>query len=183
MMKSTAIISLIMVMIAPPLYADDLSSVAMGKKDGCMKGPMAEFGRYIGNWNIHARRLSQDGQTWTESDGTKWNFKCVGNGIAIQDFWLPPTGNAGTNLRIYNADTESWDIAWTATLTPGMARINAKKMSDGNIVMHYVSKINPPRRITFFPPDENGWHWQLEISNDNEKTWKKVLELTATPQE
>lgn len=168
-----------LILAAPFLsQAQDFDSTAMNKIEGCLQGPVAEFGQYVGNWNIVERRLGQDGN-WTEHTGTRWNFKCVGNGIAVQDYWLPANGNAGTNLRVYNSDTKSWDIAWTATATPGMARINAKRQENGDILMHYVTEISPNRRITFFPPHDNGWDWQLEIDLPDQG-WTKVLELIAT---
>ncbi len=170
---------LLVFLLYPALaFCQGFDSTASNKVDGCLKDPIAQFGKYIGDWNIKERRLGQDGN-WTEHTGTRWNFKCVGDGIAVQDYWLPANGNVGTNLRIYNADTESWDIAWTATATPGMARINAKVQDNGNIVMHYVTEISPNRRITFFPPHENGWEWQLELDLPD-LGWTKVLELYAT---
>jgi hypothetical protein len=39
------------------------------------------------------------------------------------------------------------------------------------------------RRITFFPPDENGWNWQLEYSGDAGETWRVVYRIRATPYE
>lgn len=158
--------------------AEEFDATAMNKVEGCMNGPVNEFGQYIGDWNILERRLGKDGE-WTEHTGTKWNFKCVGDGIAIQDYWLPANGNAGTNLRVYNPDTKSWDIAWTATNSPGMARINAVKQDNGSIIMHYVTEISPKRRITFFPPHETGWNWQMEMDLEG-RGWTKVLELIAS---
>ncbi len=171
---------LILIMLAWSFSAtaQEFDSTAMNKVDGCMSGPTHEFGKYIGDWNILERRLDQDGK-WTEHTGTKWNFKCVGNGIAVQDYWLPANGTAGTNLRVYNPSTKSWDIAWTATLTPGLARINAVQHDNGNMVMHYVTEITPKRRITFFPPHKNGWAWQMEIDLEG-RGWTKVLELIAS---
>jgi hypothetical protein len=48
--------------------------------------------------------------------------------------------------------------------------------------MHYVAPIPTPlRKITFFPPDENGWNWKLEFSNDAGATWFEVYRIKATP--
>ena len=49
--------------------------------------------------------------------------------------------------------------------------------------MHYRSPLpDPPRRITFFPPDEQGWNWKLEFMLDGE-TWTEVYRIRATPYE
>ncbi len=165
-----------------------LSSVLMDKDAGCKSGPVAQFGRYLGDWNIADEALSPDGKTWSPGAGARWNFTCVGNGIAIQDFWMPnptsanPEPGVGTNLRMYEPETGDWNVAWTATKTPGFSHIRAKQDEAGNIVMLYVApKPNPPRRITFFTQTEAGWNWMLELSYDGEQTWTPVYKIVATP--
>lgn len=159
----------------------DTSAIPFGNEDACMTGPLEQFGRYIGNWKIEDSQLGQDGQTWTAGAGAQWNFVCLGNGTAIQDFWMPPDGSVGTNLRTWNARTESWDIAWAINSLPGFAHIQAKEDDAGNIVMHYKSPLpDPLRRITFFPPGENGWDWTLEFSTDEGESWLEVYRIKAT---
>ena len=161
--------------------AADLEAISMDKSEGCRQGPMAQFGRYLGDWNIQDWQLSQDGQEWTEQKGARWNFVCVGNGLAIQDFWMPNTGGVGTNLRTYNQETQSWDIVWTAKGSPGLSIITASENENGDMVMHYVSPPqDPPRRITFAAPTKEGWNWKLEMSFDNENSWREVYRIKAT---
>lgn len=50
--------------------AEEFDATAMNKVEGCMNGPVNDFGQYIGDWNILERRLGQDGE-WTEHTGTK----------------------------------------------------------------------------------------------------------------
>ncbi|SIO12204.1 hypothetical protein SAMN02745824_3033 [Parasphingorhabdus marina DSM 22363] len=185
-MKNQLLIAMCTVVLASPVLASDkekgtLADVGMDKTDGCMTGPTAQFGRYVGDWDIADETLSQDGKTWTRGPGARWHFTCVGNGTAIQDFWMPNGGGFGTNLRMYDKDKGAWDIAWTNKGNTAMAHISAVQNADGHIVMHFVApKPNPARRITFFPPDENGWNWQLEISTDGEKSWRTVYRIKAT---
>ena len=158
-----------------------LASVAMTETAGCMEGPVAQFGRYVGDWNIEDSQLGQDG-VWSPGAGARWNFTCLGNGVAIQDFWMPNGGGIGTNLRAYNPETGKWEIAWAVAGQPGFAEITAQLDDADNIVMEYVSPIpNPLRRITFFPPTEEGWNWKLEISQDEGATWLEVYRIKATP--
>jgi hypothetical protein len=153
-----------------------------GNSDACMQGPLAQFGQYIGDWNIEDSQLAQDGSGWQPGQGARWIFTCLGNGTAIQDFWLPANGAIGTNLRTYHPETGTWEIAWAVDKLPGFAHIRAEMNPAGNIVMHYVAPLPTPlRRITFFPADENGWKWQLEISSDEGATWVEVYRITATP--
>ena len=151
-------------------------------KESCMQGPMEQFGRYIGDWNIEDSQLARDGSGWSDGKGARWIFSCFGDGVAVQDFWLPAGGSTGTNLRTYHPETGTWEIAWTATNVPGFAHIRARQDDDGNIVMNYVAPVPTPlRRITFMPPDENGWKWKLEWSTDDGETWFDVYRMTATP--
>ena len=171
------------ILLAASLLVAPLSVEAAQHGDNdCMAGPLAEFGRYVGNWDIQDWSLSKDGTSWTEGKtGTKWNFVCLGGGTAVQDFWHPANGGYGTNLRIYNNETKSWDIVWTAKALNGFTHINAVKNESGNMVMSYVSPVqNPPRRITFMAPDENGWDWKMEMSFDGEKSWVPVYKIRAT---
>jgi len=163
------------------LYAAE-DGLPFTDSDGCMQGPLAQFGRYLGDWKIEDSTLSQDGSEWTAGTGARWIFSCLGNGTAIQDFWLPPDGKVGTNLRTYHPETGAWEVAWAITSAPGFSHIRAKQDENGNIVMHYVAPIpSPLRRITFFPPDDEGWTWVLEFSRDNGDSWFEVYRIRATP--
>lgn len=168
-----------------------LDSVLMDKAEGCMTGPVAQFGRYIGDWDIADASLSrEDGTSWVPGNGARWNFTCVGNGVAVQDFWMPngpdgtPAGRVGTNLRIYDPVSGQWEIAWTATNAPGFMHIQAKQNGDGHIVMNILRPVqDPPRRIIFFRPDEHGWDWVMEISSDGGESWTGVYKIRATKRE
>lgn len=160
-----------------------LAAVTMAETAGCLEGPNAQFGRYLGDWTMTSTSLSrQDGKTWTENPPARWNFTCVGNGVAIQDFWMPSAGGYGTNLRMYNAEKERWEIVWTSTGTPGLSEITAKQDESGNIVMEYVKPVpSPLRRITFFKPTEEGWDWHMAMSQDGGENWLTVVKMKATP--
>ena len=156
-------------------------SIPVGEKSACMEGPLAQFGQYVGNWDIEDSQLSQDGSGWQPGAGAKWNFVCIGDGTAVQDFWMPQGGPVGTNLRTWNADTNVWDIAWTIKGLPGFAHIQAEEDESGNIVMRYIAPIpDPLRRITFFPATANGWNWKLEQSSDNGQNWIEVYRIKAS---
>ena len=165
-----------------------LSSVLMNETQGCLTGPVEQFGRYVGDWDMQDWSLSrEDGKTWVEGKGARWNFTCVGDGIAVQDFWMPSGGGVGTNLRIYDPKTQDWQITWTATGTPGFSHIQAKEDQDGNIIMRYISpKQAPDRRITFYQPTDDGWKWLLEVQfprkngEEGETQWVGVYKMSAT---
>lgn len=158
------------------------SNLPFGARDGCNEGPMAQFGRYIGDWKIADETRSRETGEWQAGKGARWIFECLGDGTAIQDFWLPNEGNVGTNLRTYNSETGAWDIAWAIKGIPGFAHISATQNDAGEVVMKYKSPLpDPLRRITFFPPTGDGWQWKLEFSTDNEASWVEVYRIRATP--
>jgi hypothetical protein len=150
--------------------------------NACLEGPMAQFGRYIGDWKIEDEALARDGSGWGPGNGARWIFKCVGDGTAVQDFWLPKNGGWGTNLRTYNPDTESWEIVWAARALNGLMHISAKQDETGRIVMDILKPVQePPRRIIFMPPDDEGWSWVQEWWFEKSQAWAPVYRIRATP--
>ena len=148
----------------------------------CMDGPMAQFGRYVGDWKIEDEALAQDGSGWGPGKGARWVFECIGDGTAVQDFWMPNGGGYGTNLRTYNPETQAWEIVWAAQGLNGLMHIAAKQDDDGNIVMDILKPEQPqPRRIIFFVPDEGGWSWVQQWSFDGGENWTDVYRIRATP--
>jgi len=170
--RSIALVLLGLAAITAPAMADN----------SCMEGPMAQFGRYVGDWKIEDESFARDGSGWSPGKGARWKFECIGDGIAVQDFWMPNGGGYGTNLRTYNPDTGLWEIVWTAQSLNGLTHITAKQADDGSIVMDILKPVpDPPRRIIFFTPDEHGWSWVQQMSFDGGETWVDVYRIRATP--
>jgi hypothetical protein len=161
-------------------YAET-STLPFDSEAGCTQGPLAQFGQYLGDWKIEDSGLSQETGEWEPGPGARWIFTCLGDGTAIQDFWLPFGGPVGTNLRTYHDETESWDIAWAIKGVPGFAHIVARQNAAGEIVMEYKSPMpDLPRRITFYPVDDQGWNWKLEFSFDDGDSWTEVFRIKAS---
>lgn len=143
---------------------------------------MAQFGRYVGDWQIADESFAQDGSGWNPGNGARWRFECIGDGTAVQDFWMPNGGGYGTNLRTYNPDTAAWEIVWAAQGAKGLMHISAQRNDDGDIVMNVLQPVqNPPRRIIFFTPDDGGWSWVQQMSFDGGESWTDVYRIRATP--
>jgi len=174
-------LGLVAILLSTITYADP-APLPFESRVGCEDGPLAEFGQYIGDWRIEDSRRNSETGEWEPGEGARWIFSCLGDGTAIQDFWMPFDGPVGTNLRTYNNESESWDIAWAIKGVPGFAHITARQNDSGEIVMKYKSPLpNPPRKITFYPADGEGWNWKLEFSFDEGGSWTEVYRIKATP--
>jgi len=175
--------SILAVAVGALLFAVAVNSYSAGATgSACLDGPTAQFGRYIGDWKIEDQSFARDGSGWKPEAGARWIFECVGDGLAVQDYWMPNDGGYGTNLRTYNPDTGRWEIVWTAESLNGLMHISAEQDADGAIVMDIISPVqDPPQRITFFPPDDSGWDWVMEWSFDDGETWTPVYRIRATP--
>lgn len=174
---------------APPPSGDDLTDLLLDHPSACLNGPIAQFGRYVGDWDIAEQSISSDGKTWLPGNGARWKFVCIGGGKAVQDYWIPkhPNGDEflagfGSNFRVYDPAKNTWDTVWAGPGGPSFTHISGSMNAEGNIVMQWVSPVqDPPRRITFFAPMKDGWNWLLELSYDDGATWQEIYKLRATP--
>lgn len=177
-----ACVFLVTVVVLASSATADESAIPYDNPSACMDGALAQFGQYIGDWDIEDWNWDQASKEWKPGAGARWLFVCIGEGTAIQDFWMPAgSENVGTNLRVYNTSTASWDIAWTMKPMPGFAHIVAEQGESGDIVMHYRSQVpDPPRRITFRPVNGSNWDWIMDITSDGGASWRGVYRIHAT---
>ena len=62
-MNKTRLLPLACLLLAVTVQAED-NAIASSPKSACMEGPLAQFGRYIGDWKITDEGLEQDGSSW-----------------------------------------------------------------------------------------------------------------------
>ncbi|MEM8826832.1 MAG: hypothetical protein AAGD40_07925, partial [Pseudomonadota bacterium] len=91
------------------VFANPVKGDSAAQSAACRAGPMAAFGRYLGSYDFEDAQVAADG-TWREGEGGQWDFHCIGEGVAVQDFWRPKAGGFGTTLRMYNVEADAWDI-------------------------------------------------------------------------
>ena len=117
------------------------------------------FAPLIGSWLVSGRKLSPDGQTWTENPHPAlWHFYRILHGHGIQDDWISPAPHIsidgstriyGTNIRIFNATEKRWEMAWIDS-TNRIVRSFTAISTDDEIIMNSVG-MTPPRRNIFHP--------------------------------
>lgn len=141
----------------------------------------------IGDWECTPSNRQEDG-TWKESSRRhtwKWYFAL--NGMAVQDFWFPAEespGAPGTNVRIYDAESDSWFIAWATTRMKRFERISATYDGTEMILTGNVPPGGPmnehDRRITFYNLSGDHFDWKYEANSENtEGEWREVARLAC----
>lgn len=148
-----------------------------------------QFGQLVGSWAIADESLQPDG-TWAEGPGADWIWRYILDGHAIQDDWIsPPIDRAagrtqrqfGTNIRIYNPASQSWDMAWTSTTDQHITSFSAKAVNNEIIMQGEWN--GRDSRITFYNITTNTFEWKLEIRGDNAGSWTEIYRIFASRKE
>ena len=140
------------------------------------------FGTLIGEWDFE----------WVDNHGTdkerhikgEWIFSWILEGTAIQDIFICPSreerinnrqsdAEYGTTIRIYNPQSEAWDIFYGCT---GEAtRLQARKEGEMVVLTEVASQ---KMKWVFSEIRENSFHWRNMRTEDG-VTWKVQGELFA----
>ena len=134
---------------------------------------LQQFGQFVGTWSCRSSRRVRDG-SWQPNDfESKWAWYWVLDGQAIQDVWdVPPESPAGaslgTNLRMFDPATGTWQMAWTNTRTRSFDFYQAVAFDDELIMTGDIPARGqrPPHtaRITFHEITEGSFGWRYEAS-------------------
>lgn len=93
--------------------------------------------------------------------------------MAIQDVIILPGYEYGTSLRIYNPDTNAWDVAYG--YTGKIIRLEARKQ-DEMIVLTYLD--DERRKWVFTEIEDHRFHWQnVTVKHDGE--WHINVDMYA----
>lgn len=159
-------------------------------ESGIAEGAPAELSHWaklIGNWSTTEERLAPDGSEWLSSKSADWSFEWSFDGWGVRDnYTSPPMSMAvddeskrqrGTNLRIFNTETQQWVMTWLTISATEPVSFTATS-TDDEIVM--LSDVANPRgffgRITFFDMTGTSFEWKLEWSRDKEQ-WTEVYRI------
>ena len=133
-----------------------------------------QFGQLVGQWSCAGENRAQYG-SWTPNPApARWNWYWVLDGYAVQDVWQPGTSapnaplRVGTNVRLYDAKTQQWNIIWGTAAQSYWENITAKWQADGRIVMHMERPKGTfnahTARITFFNITDDTFDWHYEAA-------------------
>ena len=114
---------------------------------------------FIGDWQCSREVRQKDGSWQKPEQVSRWEWRYILNGHAIQDYWYPNKDNlsgvgAGTNVRVFNSSKQQWNMSWTFDSLGSFQTFDAN--FDGEtMVMNgvYPAVKNTPAyhaKITFF---------------------------------
>ncbi len=157
-----------------------LACLSMAASPACTQDPRQAFDKLLGDWVIHDWARQPDGG-WSPQAGGEWQFQCLERGIAIQDYYRSNDAlTVGTNLRVYDPESEHWQVVWTATDSPGFSHYTAVYAEDQQrIVMQSVTGSEQMQRAIYKNIQADSWDWELQHSADGEQPWVPVYRIHA----
>lgn len=147
---------------------DFINALTSKKKSSALPDEFNYFGKLIGSWQIDYVDNSLPHVIKGE-----WHFSWILEGMAIQDVILLPDYEYGTSLRIYNPNTQAWDVAYG--YTGKIIQLEARKQ-DGLIVLTFIN--DERRKWIFTKIDDNSFQWQ-NITVKNDGKWYINAEIDA----
>jgi hypothetical protein len=143
------------------------------------------FGRFVGEWELDWTGYGPDGeQTMTERG--EWIFGWVLEGRAVQDVWIiperarrdpavPPEGEYGTTIRVYDPRRAVWLVTWNGPLNRARRTFVGRRVGD-TIVQEGQTDEGDPMQWIFSDITESSFSWRSISSKDGE-TWQLREEM------
>ncbi len=151
---------------------DVSQSQPFGKANPKAPAAIDDYAFLIGECDCLSTQRNQAG-VFQDTLKSKWTFKYILNGMAIQDETLKSDGSSSSSIRQFNADSAKWYVTYfsgaVASASPTTWAGDAKK--GNNMVLFAPQKapngIDGDSRLTFYEISEKGFRWKGEwISKD-----------------
>ncbi len=148
----------------------------------------ALLGQLVGVWEAEQTFRNRDGSWSEKKTHAEWRWYYILDGHAIQDDWIkPPMSDTlsetqrvfGTNIRIYNAGSHQWEMAWIDTNKRRTATFTAVNL-EGRVIMTGQNAAGHPIRNTFYDMTETSFKWEQEWTRDGGTTWFPVARISCT---
>lgn len=154
-----------------PTFADALISDAATEQ---YPTRMDRFGRLVGTWNVHSRRLDEETGEWAESDFV-WVVSFILDGRAVQDVSLAPQGDGyatiGTAVRVYDWMMGGWRVSYFEPERGEYAHLVATAHKRDGIRQEGTRNDGQLIRWNFSKITESTYVWESFVSHDEGKTW------------
>lgn len=131
--------------------------------------------------------MTPQGQWNKQPDHPEWKFEWTLGGRAVIDHWTtkgldPVTKDSvpvyGINLRVYNPETDKWNIRWIESINrkyatyEGTSSPEEFKMTGTNVSGREV-------RIRFYDYQPDSFKWEQAWTFDQGKNWVVVSRISG----
>ena len=157
---------------------------------------LQQFGQLAGEWLCATEMPDGEGNWVKRPHRASWNWYYINDGFAVQDVWDPLyenpdksiTPRTGTNLRVYDPETDSWKAYWAAGLIPFVVVFDVKQKGDDMVMRrdHPGNANQPPHKakITFFNITDEKFDWRYEgASLDDQENFNEQFRLFCEKQQ
>jgi hypothetical protein len=84
----------------------------------------------------------------------------------------------GTTVRVYNPETDAWDVTWVGVLNHTHTLFSART-AGSDIVMDATDENGHPFQWIFSDITADGFRWRAQTSTDARQTWVVEQRMTA----
>jgi len=146
-----------------------------------------QFDFLIGEWDVDVTRYQGDGSVLMRHRAG-WSAKYLNEGRMIIDDFKPraPTGQdvaSIVTLRTYSVTMRRWEMTFLTALEPAMNAEFHGEYKDGEMLLEASGRNQAgnmiKNRIRFFDIEPDSFNWESRISQDDGKTWNRMVTLTA----
>lgn len=139
----------------------------------------------FGSWDAYQVRKNQDGTWASDTTHSEWRWYAILDGHGIQDDWIKPATAddptqmpqvMGTNIRIYNAKENQWNMGWIDRTNRTLASFTASNDND-SVIMSGKNATGRQVRITFYNFARDTFDWKQEWTFDGGKSWVIVTKM------
>lgn len=136
---------------------------------------MSRFGRMVGTWAVHSRRLDEVTGHWHESDFI-WVMSFILDGTAVQDVALLPREDGGydaigTAVRVYDRNMGAWRVSYFEPERGEYAHLVATAHKRDGIRQDGTRNDGLLIRWNFSKITEATYVWESFVSEDEGATW------------
>lgn len=152
-------------------FADALISDAATER---YPNRMSRFGRLVGRWNVHSRRMDEATGHWHESDFI-WVVGFILDGKAVQDVALVATDDGystiATAVRVYDREMGAWRVSYFEPERGEYAHLVATAHKRDGIRQDGTRNDGLLIRWNFSKITDHTYRWESFVSEDEGTTW------------
>lgn len=135
---------------------------------------MSRFGRLVGRWNVHSRRMDEATGEWHESDFL-WLVGYILDGQAVQDVAVVETeggySTISTAVRVYDREMGAWRVSYFEPVRGEYAHLVATAHKRDGIRQDGTRNDGLLIRWNFSKITEDSYLWESYVSEDEGATW------------